>query len=105
MSREEPTRGFPPAEFEQRLERAQRLMADAGIDALLLTTEAMIAEQLRSRLTNHVAWVEHLGLDFYGYEGGPHLYAPSSDAQIRMMDEFKASGWAGYCYRSEEHHV
>ncbi len=32
-------RGFPPAEFERRLESAQRLMADAGLDALLLTTE------------------------------------------------------------------
>jgi len=42
MSREEPTRGFPPPEFERRLERAQRLMATAGIDALLLTTEAEV---------------------------------------------------------------
>jgi Xaa-Pro aminopeptidase len=33
------TRGFPVAEFEARLERAQRLMRDAGMAALLLTTE------------------------------------------------------------------
>jgi Xaa-Pro aminopeptidase len=32
-------RGLPPSEFEQRLERAQRGMAAAGLDALLLTTE------------------------------------------------------------------
>lgn len=32
-------RGFPESEFEARLDRAHRLMAEAGIDALLLTTE------------------------------------------------------------------
>ena len=35
-----PTRGFPEAEFAARLDRAQRQMATAGLDALLLTTEA-----------------------------------------------------------------
>ena len=35
----EPVRGFPVAEFEARLERAQRLMQGAGLAALLLTTE------------------------------------------------------------------
>jgi Xaa-Pro dipeptidase len=35
----EPPRGFPQAEFESRLERAQYLMAEAGFDALLLSTE------------------------------------------------------------------
>ncbi|MEQ8586141.1 MAG: Xaa-Pro peptidase family protein [Thalassobaculaceae bacterium] len=39
MSQQPPTRGFPPAEFEARLDRAQRLMAAQGLDALLLTTE------------------------------------------------------------------
>lgn len=34
-----PRRGFPPSEFAQRTDRAQTLMAEAGIDALLLTTE------------------------------------------------------------------
>lgn len=34
-----PPRGFSAAEFQQRTERAQALMAAAGIDALLLTTE------------------------------------------------------------------
>ena len=34
-----PERGFHRTEFEQRLERAQRLMAGAGFDALLLTNE------------------------------------------------------------------
>ncbi len=34
-----PERGLPPSEFEARLERAQRGMAAAGFDALLLTTE------------------------------------------------------------------
>jgi Xaa-Pro dipeptidase len=34
-----PVRGFPATEFEARLERAQRLMQDAGMAALLLTTE------------------------------------------------------------------
>ena len=32
-------RGFPPSEFEGRAARAQALMAEAGLDALLLTTE------------------------------------------------------------------
>ena len=36
---EPPPRGFPVAEFEARLERAQRLMRGAGLAALLLTTE------------------------------------------------------------------
>lgn len=35
-----PKRGFPAGEFQQRLERAQRLMAAADLDALLITTEA-----------------------------------------------------------------
>lgn len=35
----EPPRGFPTAEFEARLARAQRLMAAEAFDALLLTTE------------------------------------------------------------------
>lgn len=34
-----PPRGFPLAEFEARTARAQRLMAEARVDALLLTTE------------------------------------------------------------------
>ena len=34
-----PARGFPPAEFEARCARAQAMMAEAGMDALLLTTE------------------------------------------------------------------
>jgi Xaa-Pro aminopeptidase len=34
-----PPRGFPAAEFAARLERAQRLMDDAGMAALMLTTE------------------------------------------------------------------
>jgi len=35
-----PPRGFPEAEFRARTESAQALMADSGIDAMLLTTEA-----------------------------------------------------------------
>lgn len=38
-----PPRGFPDAEYDARLDRAQRAMTAAGIDALLLTTEADIA--------------------------------------------------------------
>ncbi len=34
-----PRRDFPVAEFERRLERSQRLMRQAGLGALLLTTE------------------------------------------------------------------
>ena len=34
-----PPRGFPISEFEARSERAQRLMAARGLDALLVTTE------------------------------------------------------------------
>jgi Xaa-Pro aminopeptidase len=36
---ETPSRGFPPAEFETRCAKAQALMADAGLAALLLTRE------------------------------------------------------------------
>ncbi len=39
MNKGAATQGFPPAEFEARTCRAQRLMAQAGLDALLLTTE------------------------------------------------------------------
>jgi Xaa-Pro dipeptidase len=35
-----PRRGFPVTEFQERLARAQLLMAHAGLDALLITTEA-----------------------------------------------------------------
>lgn len=38
----QPPRGFPQSEYETRLERAQRLMAQDGLDALLLTTEPEI---------------------------------------------------------------
>ena len=34
-----PPRGFPDSEYEARLARAQRMMRDAGLDALLLTRE------------------------------------------------------------------
>ena len=37
--RADPPRGFPESEFENRLARAQRAMAEGSIDALLLTTE------------------------------------------------------------------
>lgn len=37
-----PPRGFPDAEYEQRLAAIQTAMAQAGIDAILLTTEADI---------------------------------------------------------------
>ena len=36
------TRGFPVTEFEARTSRAQKLMADAGLSALLLTTETEV---------------------------------------------------------------
>jgi len=36
---EPPPRGFPESEFEERTTRAQRRMAEARLDALLLTTE------------------------------------------------------------------
>ena len=39
MNDNEPPRGFPPAEFEQRLVRAQEAMVQSGLDALLFTTE------------------------------------------------------------------
>lgn len=39
MSRAAPARGFPAAEFESRVERAQAAMAGSDIAALLLTTE------------------------------------------------------------------
>jgi len=38
-ARPEPPRGFPQAEFGARVARAQALMGEAGLDALLLTTE------------------------------------------------------------------
>ncbi len=38
-----PPRGFPDAEYEMRLDRAQRAMSEAGLDAVLLTTKADIA--------------------------------------------------------------
>ena len=40
MRPEAPARGFATPEYEHRLERARRAMSDAGIDLLLLTTEA-----------------------------------------------------------------
>ncbi|MDW4550760.1 Xaa-Pro peptidase family protein [Defluviimonas sp. D31] len=37
-----PERGFPTAEFEARLDRAQALMAGAGLDGILVMTEAEV---------------------------------------------------------------
>ncbi|MEP3246393.1 MAG: Xaa-Pro peptidase family protein [Sneathiella sp.] len=42
MPDQPPKRGFERAEFENRLDRAQRLMALQGMSALLLTTEAEV---------------------------------------------------------------
>ncbi|MCR9221871.1 MAG: Xaa-Pro peptidase family protein [Alphaproteobacteria bacterium] len=42
MTRPEPQRGFPDEEFAARTAAAQRAMAAAGLDALLLTTEVEI---------------------------------------------------------------
>ncbi len=39
MTRQPPPRGFPDSEFEARVAKAQAAMAEAGIAALLLTTE------------------------------------------------------------------
>lgn len=39
VARTVPERGFPVTEYEARTDRAQRLMAEAGMAALLLTTE------------------------------------------------------------------
>lgn len=39
MNRDQPPRGFAPAEFGDRTRRAQKLMEEAGLSALLLTTE------------------------------------------------------------------
>ena len=39
VKKQAPPRGFPDTEYENRTERAQRLMASSGIDAILLTTE------------------------------------------------------------------
>ena len=35
-----PERGFPQIEFEQRLEKAQRLMSEKDLDVVLFCTEA-----------------------------------------------------------------
>ena len=40
-----PARGFSQAEFERRTARAQAAMAAAKLDALLLTTEALVADK------------------------------------------------------------
>jgi len=37
-----PLRGFTQAEFEIRTERAQRMMRDLEVDAMLLTTEPQV---------------------------------------------------------------
>ena len=34
-----PQRGFPQSEFEQRAQKAQRIMNEEKLDAILLTTE------------------------------------------------------------------
>lgn len=36
---QKPERGFARAEFEARAERAQALMTEAGLDAMLVTSE------------------------------------------------------------------
>ena len=42
MTSRQPRRGFPPAEFEARVARAQRMMREHEFDTLLLTTEAQL---------------------------------------------------------------
>ncbi|MBD3664125.1 aminopeptidase P family protein [Sulfitobacter sp. TSTF-M16] len=42
MTEPAPPRGFPTSEYQTRLNRAQTLMADVGLAALLLTTEAEV---------------------------------------------------------------
>ncbi len=52
-----PPRGFPISEFEARSERAQRLMAARGLDALLVTTEP----DLRMPAADYARLAERLG--------------------------------------------
>ena len=42
MNEDRPARGFPVSEFEQRTHRAQAVMRDLEIDAMLLTTEPYV---------------------------------------------------------------
>ncbi|NBC11673.1 MAG: hypothetical protein GVY24_08105, partial [Planctomycetes bacterium] len=55
---------------------------------------SMIMNNGRERLDEHVAWVEHLGMSFVAYEGGPHIYSPSSSEQAAMMAAFQSTGWS-----------
>ena len=42
MTEDRPARGFPVSEFEQRTHRAQQMMRDLEVDAMLLTTEPYV---------------------------------------------------------------
>jgi Xaa-Pro aminopeptidase len=79
-----PPRGFTSAEFEARTARAQRLMAAARLDALLLTTEP------------EVRWFSGFLTEFWQSPTRPwFLVVPATGKPIAVIPEIGAAGMAG----------
>ena len=79
----EPARGFEPAEFAARTARAQRLMASARLDALLLSTEA------------EVRWFSGFHTRFWESPTRPwFLVVPADGGPIAVIPEIGAAGMA-----------
>jgi len=84
MIDELPPRGFDRAEFEARTARAQRLMAEARLDALLLSTEP------------EVRWFSGFQTRFWESPTRPwFLVVPATGKPIAVIPEIGAAGMAG----------
>lgn len=78
-----PERGFPKQEFEQRVERAQKAMRAASMDALLFTTEA------------NVRYFSGFHTQFWESPTRPwFLVVPAQGKPIAVIPEIGAAGMA-----------
>jgi Xaa-Pro aminopeptidase len=78
-----PVRGFPRAEFEARAERARALMTEAGLDAIMVTSE------------QHVRWFTGFDSQFWASPTRPwFVVVPREGSLIAVIPEIGAPGMA-----------
>ena len=78
-----PERGFPREEFEARAERARALMTEAGLDAIMVTSE------------QHVRWFTGFDSQFWASPTRPwFVVVPREGSPIAVIPEIGAPGMA-----------
>ncbi len=83
MNARAPARGFPRAEFAARAERARELMTEAGLDAIMVTSE------------QHVRWFTGFDSQFWASPTRPwFVVVPREGSLIAVIPEIGAPGMA-----------